>query len=56
MQTFEEWMQAVDCRLTQLTGLTSDDLADSNYYDKFDDGIDPEDAAIETLEENDFPF
>lgn len=48
--SFEQWMSQVDQLLAlSLYGLTSSDLADQTYRDWFDSGLEPNDAAAETL-------
>lgn len=48
---FKEWMKEVDAQINKLIGfgLTSDDLADYLYDDAYDDGLTPEEAAIEAI-------
>ncbi|RMD98394.1 MAG: hypothetical protein D6816_16270 [Bacteroidetes bacterium] len=53
--TFKEWMRQVDRELIRKSGLSSRDLADQTYWDWFFDGISPEEAAEETLENEGFP-
>lgn len=56
MHNFKEYMKAVDRELTTICGLSSGDLSDVCYYDMFEDEIPPYDAAIECLEQSDFPM
>ena len=43
---FDDWMSAVDNYLSEsLCGLTSDDLPDACYYDMWEDGMTPKEAA-----------
>lgn len=53
---FDEWMVQVDAAIVDLCGLTARDLADQPYFDWFDSGLTPEEAAYETLAEEGFPF
>ena len=55
-QGFDIWMKKVDSALARKCGLTSEDLADCCYYDWYEDGVTPAEAADMVLEENDFPF
>ena len=55
-QAFEAWMKKVDQRLARVCTLTSQDLADQPYYEWFLDGLEPEEAAEETLTDEGFPF
>lgn len=50
--TFETWMQQVDTHLLNTIYLTHEDLADMPYYEMYEDGMNPKDAATETLIEN----
>lgn len=55
---FEEWLKKVDKALAGRTyGAISShlDLADMPYRDWFEDGMSPEEAADEVLEEEGFP-
>lgn len=54
MQSFKEWMKAVDRELIKTCGIDSRDLADCDYPGWYEDGIDPEEAAEMVLERNDF--
>ena len=53
-QGFDIWMKKVDSALARKCGLTSEDLADCCYYDWYEDGVTPAEAADMVLEENDF--
>jgi hypothetical protein len=45
MAKFEAWLKRVDAALEKRVGLSSRDLADCSYYDWFEDGISPSQAA-----------
>lgn len=49
-QTFEQWMQRVNQILGSTIGLDADDLPDWHYYDAWEDGVPPKEAAREALE------
>ena len=53
---FDSWMRDVDACISAYCGLTSSDLADQAYRDWYDSGMDPEEAARQTLEDEGFPF
>lgn len=52
--TFEQWMKKVNAKLVATCGLESSDLADIAYYDLFEDGLSPAEAAKEALAENEW--
>jgi len=56
MSEFRLWMKQVDAELDVICGLSSGDLGDICYRDMFNDGCDPEEAALECLEQSDFPM
>lgn len=47
---FEAWMERVDAAIESWYGLSSDDLPDVEYYDMFEDGWTPGDAAQYALD------
>ena len=49
--TFEKWMEQVDEYLFRMCGMGSADLPDQNYRLWYDDGLESEEAAQNTLEE-----
>jgi hypothetical protein len=53
-QGFDTWMKRVDSALVRKCGLTSDDLSDCCYYDWYEDGVSPINAANMVLETNGF--
>lgn len=56
METFNQWMRAVDMEVESVAGVSVHDLADQPFYDWYDSGMTPEEAARETLIEEGFPF
>lgn len=48
--TFRSWMVEVDREIQVRCGLQAEDIEDWTYRDAFDDGMDPEEAAIQALE------
>ena len=56
MDNFNQYMKRVDAELTAICGLSSGDLGAVCYYDMFNDEISPYDAALECLEQSDFPM
>lgn len=52
---FEAWMKKVDAELRKVSGLTSEDLADQDYWSMFEDEVHPSEAAEEVLIEEGFP-
>lgn len=53
--TFEMFMGTVNRILINKVGLGADELADVAYFDMYDDGLSPAEAAVEALYENDAP-
>ena len=52
--TYEEWYEEVNEIVSGLAaGFTQDDFTDWCSYDAWADGIEPEEAAIECLENDD---
>lgn len=52
---FATWMTLVDRGLARLTGgLSSSDLSDQSWRDWFDDGVRPQDAIRECLDNEGF--
>jgi hypothetical protein len=47
---FDTWMRQVDECIGRRCGLSSSDLPDWTYRDAFDDGLSPEEAAAEALD------
>jgi len=54
--TFRQWMQAVDRQVQAIAFLSVHDLADQPFHDWYNDGVEPEEAAQMTLEDEGFPF
>ncbi len=53
--SFEKWMQRVDVVMVRMCGLTHNDIADQSWYDWFEAGYKPVQAATEALENEGFP-
>jgi hypothetical protein len=54
--TFRQWMRKVNAEIDGITdsmGLTSKDFADWNYAYAFEEGVEPRQAAIDALAEDD---
>ena len=54
--SFQSFMHEVDAELESICGLSANDLSDVCYRDMYDSGCDPQDAAVECLEQSDFPM
>lgn len=48
---FELWLAKVDAAVSAELGLSIDDLPDAPYRDLFDEGLTPEQAAQEVVED-----
>ena len=46
-QTYTEWLAQIDAILTDAIGLTTSDLPDAPYRDRYDDECTPADTATE---------
>ncbi len=55
-QTFAQWKVQVNAHVMARAGLFADDLPDMPYYDWFEDGCSPQEAAEMVLEESGFPM
>ena len=53
--SFVRWLNRVDREVSKISGLGVNDLADRPYWDQWNDGMAPADAAIDCLEYSDFP-
>jgi hypothetical protein len=51
MTDYTAWMRQVDKHMIAAFGLSSGDLPDALWRDKFDDGLDPLDAIDATVED-----
>lgn len=51
--SFALWLALVDNRIGRLIGLGHRDIADWTWYDGFESGMSPRDAAIEALQNDD---
>ena len=49
--SFKDYMKLVDHHLNQLCGLSHRDLPDQNWFDFYEDEIEPSEAVSEVLEE-----
>ena len=48
---FETWLAAVDAECVKLAGLGRDDIPDWCYWDSWESGETPNEAAVQALEE-----
>ena len=55
-QTFAQWKARVNACVIARAGVCADDLPDAPYYDWFEDGCSPQEAAEMVLEESGFPI
>ena len=55
-RTFKQWMGAVDAIISRRFGMTSSDLADTTYWDMWNDEMTPAEAADEALANDDLPW
>lgn len=56
MVNFEQWKKKVDQAINKEASITSDDLPDFSYYDAWEDGLTPGEAAQEALKEAGWSF
>lgn len=54
--SFKVWMKKVDLIVGSIAGVSVYDLADMDYYSRWEDEIPPKEVALEVLEEEGFPF
>jgi hypothetical protein len=54
MNSFVEWLNKVNRKVIALTGITIHDLSDQPFREWFDEGMDADEAAELTLEDNGF--
>lgn len=52
---FDQWMKEVDTAVSATAFLSADDLTDQPYYEWWESGMSPAEAAREALAENDYP-
>lgn len=52
--SFNQWMSKVNRHVTNTAGLGVADLSDQPFYDWWEEGVTPSEAAEMTLEDNDF--
>jgi hypothetical protein len=50
VKTFDQWIAAVDDHVENTLGLSISDLVDRPYYDWFENGYTPAEAAEEVIE------
>lgn len=55
-RTFREWKEEVNRVVLKIASVGCDDLADKSYWDMWDSGENPTEAAMEVLEDEGFPF
>ncbi|AEJ93342.1 hypothetical protein SEA_KIPPER29_94 [Mycobacterium phage Kipper29] len=48
--TFKSWLGYVDAHMYRRYGVTHDDVADQTWWDWWNDGVSPVDAAQEAFE------
>ena len=48
-KSFEDWMTKTNEWLAKICGCISDDLPDAAYYDMFENGLTPREAATQAL-------
>ena len=53
---FDAWLARVDAHISRLSGLGHEDVADQPWYDWWEDGLSPAEAAENALEDEGFPF
>lgn len=54
-RTFEKWLSEVNAVIEKLCGLGYEDIADKPWWDWWEDGVSPREAAEEALAEEGFP-
>ena len=54
--TFKQWMKKVDAIVASMAGLSVHDLADIDFYSRWEDEVPPREVALEVLENEGFPF
>lgn len=54
--SFQKWMSEVDDVVNGFCGLSYNDLPDWRWRDAFNDGMTPEEAVMDCLEEEGFHF
>jgi len=56
MKTLKQFMKEVDAHVSAICGLSSADLADMDFYSRWEDGVPPREVALELLENEGFPM
>lgn len=54
--TFEQWLAAVDREVIAICGISVHELPDWDFWNAWNDGVPPEEAAEEVLINADFPI
>jgi hypothetical protein len=54
--TYLGWLTQVDLALSDRAGVSRDDLSDVNWVGYFHDEVEPDEAALDALEEDGFPI
>ena len=54
--TLKQFMRKVDAHVNAICGLSSADLADMDFYSRWEDGVPPREVALELLENEGFPM
>ena len=55
-RTLKQWMAAVDANISSRFGISVHDLADTTYWDMWNDEMTPEEGADEALANDDLPW
>ena len=53
---FKQWMADIDAIISKRFGISSSDLADTTYWDMWNDEMTPTEAADEALANDDLPW
>lgn len=54
--SFKVWMKKVDAIVGSIAGLSVHDLADIDFFSRWEDEVPPREVALEVLENEGFPF
>ena len=55
-QTYDEWMAAVDAAVRKIADVSVHDLPDWNSRDAYDDGVTPQEAAEDVLDQEGWDY
>ena len=55
-RTLKQWMAEIDAIISKRFGISSSDLADTTYWDMWNDEMTPTEAADEALANDDLPW